>query len=72
MQVIYDLLVKNSSPLELREDPDLGVQVAGLRHINVGSAGDILVSKKGWGPNQRHFVLSLRATSMLVHMRTWL
>lgn len=27
-EIIYDLLVKNSDPLELREDPDLGVQVS--------------------------------------------
>ena len=42
-QVIYDLLVKNSGPLELREDPEQGVQVAGLKHILVKSADDILV-----------------------------
>ena len=29
MKVIYDLLVKTSGPLELREDADQGVQVRG-------------------------------------------
>lgn len=43
MQVIYDLLVKNSGPLELREDPDQGVCVAGLKHIQVTSAAEIMV-----------------------------
>ena len=41
--MIYDLLVKNSGPLELREDPDQGVQVAGLKRMNVKTAGDIMV-----------------------------
>eukprot|EP00983_Pelagomonas_calceolata_P111385 1159777-Pelagomonas_calceolata.AAC.6 len=39
---IYDLLVKNSGPLELREDPEQGVQVAGLKHVPVGTPDDIL------------------------------
>lgn len=49
--MIYDLLIKNSGPLELREDPDQGVQVAGLKRINVKSAGDIMVRTRsgGWG-----------------------
>jgi hypothetical protein len=42
-QVIYDLLVRNSGPLELREDPEQGVQVAGLKAIAVKSAADIMV-----------------------------
>jgi hypothetical protein len=37
--VIYDLLVKASGPLELREDPDAGPCVAGLRRIEVRRAG---------------------------------
>lgn len=41
--MIYDLLVKNSGPLELREDPDQGMCVAGLKHINVTSAAEIMV-----------------------------
>ncbi len=44
LQLIYDLLVKNSGPLELREDPEQGVQVAGLKAISVNSADEILVS----------------------------
>ncbi|KAG1677565.1 hypothetical protein FOA52_014463 [Chlamydomonas sp. UWO 241] len=41
-EVIYDLLVKSSGPLELREDPELGVQIAGVKHIVVKSADEIL------------------------------
>jgi hypothetical protein len=41
--VIYDLLVRSSGPLELREDPDQGVCVAGLKHIQVTSAAEIMV-----------------------------
>lgn len=53
-QVIYDLLVKSSSPLELREDPEQGVCVAGLKSVRVAGAGDILVGGGrgggvGWG-----------------------
>ncbi|KXZ53067.1 hypothetical protein GPECTOR_8g60 [Gonium pectorale] len=41
-EIIFDLLVKSSSPLELREDPELGVVVAGLKHITVTSAAEIM------------------------------
>eukprot|EP00210_Caulerpa_lentillifera_P004659 g4444.t1 len=41
-EVIYDLLVKSSSPLELREDPSQGVQVAGLTKVTVKNAEDIM------------------------------
>lgn len=34
-QVIYDLLEKSSGHLELREDPQHGIIVAGLRSIKV-------------------------------------
>lgn len=34
-QVIYDLLEKSSGHLELREDPEQGIVVAGLRCIKV-------------------------------------
>lgn len=37
MQVIYDLLEKSSGHLELREDPEQGIVVAGLRSIKVNS-----------------------------------
>ncbi len=46
-QVIYDLLVRSSSPLELREDPELGVVVAGLKHITVDSPSEIMVGRQG-------------------------
>ncbi|OMO56379.1 hypothetical protein CCACVL1_26601 [Corchorus capsularis] len=41
-EVIYDLLEKSSGPLELREDPEQGIIVAGLRCIKVHSADKIL------------------------------
>ncbi|XP_023757908.1 kinesin-like protein KIN-8B [Lactuca sativa] len=41
-EVIYDLLEKSSGHLELREDPEQGIIVAGLRCIKVNSADRIL------------------------------
>ncbi|KAF5454311.1 hypothetical protein F2P56_023986 [Juglans regia] len=41
-EVIYDLLEKSSCHLELREDPEQGIIVAGLRYIKVQSADKIL------------------------------
>lgn len=35
--------MKSSSPLELREDPSQGVQVAGLTKVTVENAEDIMV-----------------------------
>lgn len=43
MQLIYDLLVKGSPPLDLREDPELGVQVAGLRKVEVDTGEQVMV-----------------------------
>jgi len=40
-EVIYDLLEKSSGHLELREDPDQGIMVAGLKRIKVNSANKI-------------------------------
>ncbi|PIA51840.1 hypothetical protein AQUCO_01000016v1 [Aquilegia coerulea] len=42
MVVIYDLLEKSSGHLELREDPEQGTIVAGIRSIKVSSADKIL------------------------------
>ncbi|GMN34140.1 hypothetical protein TIFTF001_004529 [Ficus carica] len=41
-EVIYDLLERSSGHLELREDPEQGIIVAGLRCIKVHSANKIL------------------------------
>lgn len=41
-EVIYDLLEKSSGHLDLREDPEQGIIVAGLRCIKVNSADRIL------------------------------
>ena len=43
-EVIYDLLARNSGPLELREDPTAGPCVAGLKRVTVHSAVEIMVS----------------------------
>mmetsp|Transcript_68250 Transcript_68250/g.215896 ORF Transcript_68250/g.215896 Transcript_68250/m.215896 type:complete len:454 (-) Transcript_68250:46-1407(-) len=40
-EVIYDLLIPNSGACELREDPELGPTVAGLKRIKVQSAEKI-------------------------------
>ncbi|XP_052196757.1 kinesin-like protein KIN-8B isoform X2 [Diospyros lotus] len=41
-EVIYDLLEKSSGHLELREDPEQGIVVSGLRCVKVQSADKIL------------------------------
>ncbi|CAK9863173.1 unnamed protein product [Sphagnum jensenii] len=41
-EVIYDLLERSSGHLELREDPDQGITVAGLKRIQVTTAEKIL------------------------------
>lgn len=41
-EVIYDLLEKSSRHLELREDPDQGIVVPGLKRIQVNSTAKIL------------------------------
>ena len=45
-QVIYDLLEKSSGHLELREDPEQGITVAGLRCIKVYSFSTFIRSLK--------------------------
>lgn len=40
-EMVYDLLQHNSGPLELREDPEQGAVVSGLRRIKVESAKKI-------------------------------
>jgi kinesin family protein 18/19 len=34
-ELVFDLLIPNSSALELREDPERGPMVAGLTHVKV-------------------------------------
>jgi len=41
-EVIYDLLVPNSGALDLREDPELGAVVAGLKKIEVATPEAIM------------------------------
>jgi hypothetical protein len=40
--MIYDLLVRSSTPLELREDPEQGVTVAGITRPNVTTAAQVM------------------------------
>lgn len=42
LQMIYDLLVRSSTPLELREDPEQGVTVAGITRPNVTTAAQVM------------------------------
>ena len=49
VQMIYDLLVKSSGPLELREDPEQGICVSGLKQVIVGGADDIMVGAWAFG-----------------------
>ncbi|CAG9463923.1 unnamed protein product [Pedinophyceae sp. YPF-701] len=41
-EVIYDLLVEGSAQLELREDPSIGIVVAGLTRTQVNSPAEVL------------------------------
>ena len=41
-EVVYDLLVPKSGPLELREDPKLGVCVAGIKRHEVSTPNEIM------------------------------
>ena len=41
-ELIYDLLVNNSPSLDLREDPERGATVSGLRRISVTNADNVL------------------------------
>ena len=41
-ELIYDLLVNNSPSLDLREDPERGATVPGLRRISVTNADNVL------------------------------
>jgi len=41
-ELIYDLLVPNSPSLDLREDPERGATVSGLKKISVTNADNVL------------------------------
>lgn len=53
--MIYDLLIKKSAPLELREDPSQGIQVAGLTRVHVKTAEHIMAIQNN------HFSISERS-----------
>lgn len=52
VQVIYDLLERSSGHLELREDPDQGITVAGLKRIKVSFCGFNARFVSDWYSNQ--------------------
>jgi kinesin family protein 18/19 len=41
-ELIYDLLVKNSASLELREDPEKGAMAVGLKKIEVKNTDNVM------------------------------
>jgi hypothetical protein len=69
-QLIYDLLVKSSGPLELREDPDQGVCVAGLKRITVTSAAEIMVRREGGGDDRSLVCCEMRHACKRWQQRT--
>ncbi|KAJ7546786.1 hypothetical protein O6H91_08G054500 [Diphasiastrum complanatum] len=66
-EVIYDLLEKSSGHLELREDPDQGVTVAGLKRIQVNSAEKILELLKQGNSRRKTESTNANATSSRSH-----
>jgi hypothetical protein len=80
--VIYDLLESSSGHLELREDPDQGITVAGLKRIQVNFIIcalflDSIVRQSMWnnvplllmGCNEQHHIITqhLYSTVALIH-----
>ncbi|KAL3813734.1 hypothetical protein ACJIZ3_015002 [Penstemon smallii] len=66
-EVIYDLLEKSSGHLELREDPDQGIVVAGLRSIKVNSADKILELLNTGNSRRKTESTEVNATSSRSH-----
>lgn len=67
MQAIYDLLVKNSSELPLREDPVLGVVVAGLKRFSVDCPKDIITLLEEGNARRKTESTNANATSSRSH-----
>lgn len=66
-EVIYDLLVRNSGPLELREDPSLGVQVAGIKKHMVKSPQEIMALLEQGNTRRKTEATNANATSSRSH-----
>mmetsp|Transcript_9505 Transcript_9505/g.27171 ORF Transcript_9505/g.27171 Transcript_9505/m.27171 type:complete len:980 (+) Transcript_9505:572-3511(+) len=66
-EVIYDLLVRNSGPLELREDPSLGVQVAGIKKHTVSSPEEIMALLEQGNTRRKTESTNANATSSRSH-----
>ncbi|CAG9462661.1 unnamed protein product [Pedinophyceae sp. YPF-701] len=66
-EVIYDLLIDSSPPLELREDPELGAVVANLNHVTVESVEDIFKLLTGGNARRKTESTDMNATSSRSH-----
>ena len=66
-EVIYDLLQVNSPGLELREDPELGPQVAGLKRVQVSSADKIFQLLREGNMRRKTEATDANATSSRSH-----
>ncbi|XP_038881855.1 kinesin-like protein KIN-8B isoform X1 [Benincasa hispida] len=66
-EVIYDLLEKSSGHLELREDPEQGITVAGLKCIKVRSADKILELLNMGNSRRKTDCTEVNATSSRSH-----
>ena len=66
-EVVYDLLVKKSMPLDLREDPKQGVCVAGVKRHVVTSPGEIMDLLQEGNRRRKTDSTSANATSSRSH-----
>lgn len=66
-QVVYDLLVKNSGALELREDPKQGVCVAGIKRHDVSTPNEIMALLQEGNRRRKTDSTGANATSSRSH-----
>lgn len=66
-EVVYDLLVKNSGALELREDPKLGVCVAGIKQHAVSTPDEIMALLEKGNSRRKTDATAANATSSRSH-----
>lgn len=66
-EIIYDLLVPNSGSLELREDPDQGILVSGLRRVQVSDANAIMALLSAGNGRRKTEATNANATSSRSH-----
>eukprot|EP00240_Pyramimonas_obovata_P003097 CAMPEP_0118942516 /NCGR_PEP_ID=MMETSP1169-20130426/36328_1 /TAXON_ID=36882 /ORGANISM="Pyramimonas obovata, Strain CCMP722" /LENGTH=667 /DNA_ID=CAMNT_0006887545 /DNA_START=398 /DNA_END=2398 /DNA_ORIENTATION=- len=66
-ELIYDLLVPRSTPLDVREDPHGGIKVAGLRALKVTNASDMTRLLEEGNRRRKTEPTSANATSSRSH-----